>query len=161
MITPNGLKINLEPTIGIQNKEFVNQCYKIQDDCAKQLMKMTIKFSETTIKETEHEIKEINSKLQSNLASTDYSNIKGQVSKNQEVTIQQLRRKKTQKYCQLKYGKQIPEKQTRNSSVKSNQPNQEEKNSNNNQYNTKRTYAAIDQLNNKTRHRRKTNNTMK
>ena len=105
-------------------------------------MKMTIKFCETTIKETEHEIKEIDSKLQLNLPSPEYSNIKGQVSKNQEVTIQQLRRKKTRKYCQLNYGEQIPEKKPRNSSVKSSQPNQEEKNSNNNQYNAKRTYAA-------------------
>ena len=64
------------------------------------------------------------------------------MSKNQEVTIQQLRRKKARKYCQLKYGEQIPEKQTRNSSVKSSQPNQEQKSSNNNQYNTKRTYTA-------------------
>ena len=103
---------------------------------------MTIKFCETTIKETELEIKEIDLKLQLNLPSTEYSNIKGQVSKNQEVTIQQLRRKKTCKYRQLKYGEQTPEKQTRNSSVKSNQPNQEEKNSNNNQYNTKRTYTG-------------------
>ena len=141
-LTPNGLKTNLEPTIGNQNEEFVNQWYKIQDDIAKQLMKITIKFCEITIKETEHEIKEIDSKLQSNLRSIEYSNIKGQVSKNQEVTIQQLRRQKTRKYRLLKYGEQIPEKQTRNSSVKSSQPNQEEKNSNNNQYNTKRTYAA-------------------
>ena len=51
------LKINFEPTIGNQNEEFVNQWYKIQDECAKQLMKMTIKFCETTIQETEHEIK--------------------------------------------------------------------------------------------------------
>ena len=94
-LTPNGLKTNLEPTIGNQNEEFVNQWYKIQDDIAKQLMKITIKFCEITIKETEHEIKEIDSKLQSNLRSTEYSNIKGQVSKNQEVTIQQLRRQKT------------------------------------------------------------------
>ena len=35
-----------------QNEEFVNQWYKIQDDCAKQLIKMTIKFYETAIKET-------------------------------------------------------------------------------------------------------------
>ena len=61
-------------------------------------MKMTIKFCETTIKETEHEIKEIDSKLQSNLTSTEYSNIKEQVSKNQELTIQQLKRKKTCRY---------------------------------------------------------------
>ena len=105
-------------------------------------MKMTIKFCETIIKETEHEIKEIDSKLQSNLRSTEYNNIKEQVSKNQEVTIQQLKRKKTRKYRQLKYGEQIPEKQTRNSSVKSSQANQEETNSNNSQYNTKRTFAA-------------------
>ena len=88
---------------------------------------MTIKFCEATIKETEHEMKEIDSKLQSNLPSTEYGNIKGQVSKNQEVTIQQLRRKKTRKYRQLKYGEQILEQQTRNSSAKSSQPNQEEK----------------------------------
>ena len=46
-------------------------------------MKMTTKFCETTIKE-KHEIKEIDSKLQSNLPSTEYSTIKEQVSKNQE-----------------------------------------------------------------------------
>ena len=141
-LTPTGLKINLEPTIGNQNEKFVNQWYKIQDDCTKQLMKMTIKFCETRIKETEHEIKEIDSKLQSNLRSTEYNYIKGQVSKNQEVTIEQLRREKTRKYRQLKYGEQIPEKQTRNSSVKFSQANQEENNSNISQYNTKRTYAA-------------------
>ena len=39
-------------------------------------MKITIKFCETTIKETEHEIKEINSKLQSKLPYTKYSDIK-------------------------------------------------------------------------------------
>ena len=117
----------VELTIGNQNEEFANQWYKIQDDCVKQLMKMTIKLCETTIKETEHEIKEIDSKLRSNLPSTEYSNIKGQVSKNQEVTSQQLRRKKTRKYRQLKYGEQIPKKQTRNSLVKSSRPNQEEK----------------------------------
>ena len=99
--------------------------------------RMTIKFCETTIKETEHEIKEIDSKLQSNLISAEYSNIKEQVNKNQELTIQQLRRKKTRKRRQLKYGEQISEKFS--------QPNQEEKsnnNNNNNEYNTKRTYTA-------------------
>ena len=105
-------------------------------------MKMTIKFCETAIKETEHEIKEVDSKLQSNLSSTKYSNIKEQASKNRELTIQQLRRKKTRKYRQLKYGKQIPEKQTRNSLVKFSQLNQQEKSNSNDQYNTKRTYAA-------------------
>ena len=67
-------------------------------------MEMTIKFCGTTIKETEHEIKEVDSKLQQNLSSIEYSNIKEQESKNQELTIQQLRRKKTHKYRQLRYG---------------------------------------------------------
>ena len=44
-------------------------------------MKITIMFCETTIKETEHEIKEIDSKLQSNLPSTEHSTIKEQVRK--------------------------------------------------------------------------------
>ena len=48
-----------------------------------------------------------------------------QISKNQELTIQQLKRKKN-KYPQLMYGEQIPEKQTRNLSVKFSQLNQEE-----------------------------------
>ena len=103
---------------------------------------MTIKFSESAIKETEHEIKEINSKLQSNLPFTEYSTIKERVSKNQELTIQQLRKTKTRKYRQLKYDEKIPEKQTRNSSVKFSRTDQEEKSNNNNQYNTKRKYAA-------------------
>ena len=79
---------------------------------------MTIKFCGTTIKETEHEIKGIVSKHQSNLTSTEYSTIKEQLSKNQELTIQQLRRKKIHKYRKLKYGEQIPGKQTGNLSVK-------------------------------------------
>ena len=71
---------------------------------------MTIKFCESTIKETEHEIKEINSKLQSNLPFTKYSTIKERVSKNQELTIQQLRKTKTRKYRQLKYDEKIHQK---------------------------------------------------
>lgn len=59
---------------------------------------MAIKFCEKTIKETEHEIKEINSKLHSNLTSTQYSNIKEKVTQNQELTIKQLRKKKMHKY---------------------------------------------------------------
>ena len=62
--------------------------------------------------------KKIVSKHQSNLTSTEYSTIKEQLSKNQELIIQQLRRKKTHKYCQLKYGEQIPGKQTGSLSVK-------------------------------------------
>ena len=63
---------------------------------------MTIKLCGTTIKETEHEIKEIDSNFQSNLPSTEYRNIKDKVSKNHEVTIQQLKRMKTHKYRQSK-----------------------------------------------------------
>ena len=126
---------------------------------------MAIKFFETPIKEIEYEIKEIDSKLQSNLPSTEYRNIKQQVSKNQELTIQQLRRKKTRKYRQLKYGEQIPEKQIRNSSVKFSQPNQEEKSNNNNQCNTTITNAAALRRNRpikpQTRQRQKPNNPMK
>ena len=50
--------------MGNQNEEFVKQWYKIQDEWTKQLIKMTIKFCETTIEETEREIKEIGSKPQ-------------------------------------------------------------------------------------------------
>ena len=46
--------------------------------------------------------------------------------KNHEVIIQQIGRKKTHKYRQLKYGEKITEKQTRNSSLEFNQPNQKE-----------------------------------
>ena len=89
----------------------------------------------------QHKIKEIDSKPQLNLPLTEHSHVKEQVKKKQ-VTIQQLRRKKMHKYCQLKYGEQIPEKQTQN--VKVNQLNQEDKeeNNENNQYNSKRTYTA-------------------
>ena len=80
-LMPNGLKINLEATIGNRNEEFVK-------------------------------VKETDSKLQSRLPSTEYSTIKEQVSKNQELTIQQIRKKKTRKYRRLKCGEQIPEKQT-------------------------------------------------
>ena len=146
-LTLNGLKINLEPTMGNQNEEFVKHWYKIQDECAKQLIKITIKLCETTVKETEREIKEIGSKLQSNLPTTEYSTIKEQLSKNQELTIQQLRRKKTHKYRLLKYVEKIPEKQTGNSSVKFSGPKQEEKSNNNNQYNTKRAYSSALQSN--------------
>ena len=56
--------------------------------------------------------------------------------------MQQLSRKKTRKYRQLKYGELIPGKQTWNSPLKFSQPNEEEKSNSNNQCNTKRTYAA-------------------
>ena len=85
-------------------RSLFNQWCEIQDDFAKQLVKVTMQFRETAIKATEHNIKEINSKLESNLPSTEYRNIKEQVIKIQVVTTQQLTRKKTRKYCQFKYG---------------------------------------------------------
>ena len=57
-------------------------------------------------------MKKTDSKLQSNLASTEYSNVKEQVIKNHYVKIQKLRTGKTRKYHQLTYGEQIQEKQT-------------------------------------------------
>ena len=131
-------------------------------------MKMAIKICERSVEDKEHEIKEIELKLQSNLASTKYNNFKEHVNKNQEITIQRLRRKKRYKYCQLNYGEQVPEKHyvsTRNSSVKSNQLNQEEnkKNNKNNQENTKRTHFAALKSNPavaKQNKRQKTYNTM-
>ena len=77
-------------------------------------------------------------------------------------------KKKTRKYRQLKYGEQIPEKQTRNSSTKFNQLNQEEKSNSNNQYNTRRTYAVAlrttkqqNQIQQQNQTEQKPNNTMK
>ena len=75
-------------------------------------MKMAIKICERSIEDTEHEIKEIELKLQSNLASTKYNNFKEHVNKNQEITIQRLRRKKRYKYCQLNYGEQAGTRKT-------------------------------------------------
>lgn len=66
----------------------------------------TVNICITNIGETKKKVREIDSKVKSILPNPEYKTVQKQMTINEEQVIQQLKRKKTQKYSELKHGTQ-------------------------------------------------------
>ena len=66
----------------------------------------TVNICITNIDETKKKVREIDSKVKSILPNPEYKTVQKQMTINEEQVIQQLKRKKTQKYTELKHGTQ-------------------------------------------------------
>ena len=66
----------------------------------------TVNICITNIDETKKKVREIDSKVKSILPNPEYKTVQKQMTINEEQVIQQLKRKKTQKYSELKHGTQ-------------------------------------------------------
>ena len=66
----------------------------------------TVNICITNIDETKKKVREIDSKVKSILPNPEYKTVQKQMTINEEQVMQQLKRKKTQKYSELKHGTQ-------------------------------------------------------
>ena len=100
------MKLELEPTIGNHNQDFLDTWYFNLQDFSLTLMKGIIKFREETISETAAHINSIEKALKQNMEKDECQKIKETISRNEEATKQVL---KQSKFKMFNYLKQKPD----------------------------------------------------
>ena len=121
-IIPNGLKVELEPTIGNHDKQFLNTWHEKCKKFSLEMMQDIISFSEKTADTVEKERKTIEQRLKSSVnTNEEFNQLKKSIDETQDKNEKSLNIRKTKKINQLKYH---PEKSL-NSTKTTNQQNQQ------------------------------------
>ena len=106
------LKLELEPTIGNYDQEFVDERYSKLKGFLLILMKDIITYFEKTIDSTNESIKNTETTLRNLTENQEFLNIKKILKKNLEATKSQLQQGKFKKFYYLKYKRQPIKEQT-------------------------------------------------
>ena len=103
-VTPNGLRVYVEPSIGNRDEDFLNQWHGHLNDCSRTLTNCVIDWSLKTIEKTKIEIKEATDRLKSLVPAPTYKEIVISLNKNDETRNNELVHRKNRKFYRLKYG---------------------------------------------------------
>ena len=87
-LIPKGLKLELGPTIGNHNQEFLDTWYSNLHELSLTLMKRIIKFCDETISETAAHINSSEKALKQNMEKEECQKIKETISRNEEAIKQ-------------------------------------------------------------------------
>ena len=85
-VIPNGLKLDLQPTIGNHDEEFLTRWYGKLQTFSKEFMKDIVNFCKTTISKLANEIKETKNELKQFLEKETYEEIKETINTNQKYS---------------------------------------------------------------------------
>lgn len=107
-IIPNGLRLDLEPTIGNHDEEFLHNWYSKLEEYSKNFMRDVLAFCEKTNDETNASIGAINTELQTAIEKEQYDNVQATVIQNNTIRGNELKRRKNKKFYALKYKKESP-----------------------------------------------------
>ena len=107
-----GLKLELEPTIGNFDQEFVDEWYSKLKGFSLILMKGITTYCEKTIKSTNDSIKNTEATLRNLTENQEFLNIDKVLKTNVEATKRQLQQRKFKKLNNLKYKPQPIKEQT-------------------------------------------------
>ena len=107
-IIPNGLRLDLEPTIGNHDEEFLHNWYSKLEEYSKNFMRDVLAFCAKTNDETETSIASVNTELQATIEKEQYDNVQATVIQNNSLRSNELQRKKNKKFYALKYKKETP-----------------------------------------------------
>ena len=102
-IIPNGLSINVEPTIGIHDEEFLDNWYKKLESFSLSLIEDIVKFCDKTLESVKTEASQTETELQQNTDKNEFDLIKTTIQRNEESTKRTLSYKKNKKFNYLKY----------------------------------------------------------
>jgi len=102
-LIPNGLQLELEPTIGNHNQEFVDKWYLKLKQFSLSLVSDIVEFCDKTITETKTEITTTEASLKSCTEAEEFQTIEKTISDNQEATKRILRQRKFKKFNSLKH----------------------------------------------------------
>ena len=86
--------MELEPSIGNHDEEFLGKWFQKLEDFSKSFMKDIIEFCDKTQAETNTSFKEIDDKLQLAIQEMEYTNIKQTIDSNNDVRMRNLKQKK-------------------------------------------------------------------
>ena len=111
-LIPKGLKLELEPTIGNFDQEFVDKWYSKLKGFSLILMKDITTYCEKTIKSTNDSIKNTEATLRNLTENQEFLNIGKVLKTNVEATKRQLQQRKFKKFNNLKYKPQPIKEQT-------------------------------------------------
>ena len=103
-ITPNGLRVYCEPSIGNRDEDFLEKWHNQLTECSKALINITIEWSKNTIQKTKTEIQTTSDKLKESVPAPTFKDIETSLAKNQETRTNELIHRKNRKFYKLKYG---------------------------------------------------------
>ena len=108
-VIPNGLKLELEPTIGNHNEEFLSCWYNKLQSFSKEFMKNIISFYVKTSSALTDDINKTENELTTLLEKKTYEEVKQTLDKNQNIHDRSFRHRKQKKFHQLKFKPKQPQ----------------------------------------------------
>ena len=102
-ITPNGLRVHVEPSIGNRDDAFLNQWHARLDEFSRTLTSDVVGFCEKEIAKTKEEIEITTKKLKDLTSTEEFKDITGVIANNQTFREKDLQQKKNRKFYGLKY----------------------------------------------------------
>ena len=112
-ITPNAYKIEMEPSIGNHDDEFLKGYYKVINSCSTQLMNYTADYCAKKITEFESQKKTSDDALKAMSEATVYADLQKTFSVNQKKRQKALQEVKDKKFIRLKYKRRQSEEDIR------------------------------------------------
>ena len=103
-VTPNGLRVYVEPSIGNRDDEFLKMWHEHLNDFSRTLTNSVIEYSEKTIINTKNEIKNTTEQLKALVSTPAYNDIQNTLKRNNNVRNNELISRKNRKFYRLKYG---------------------------------------------------------
>ena len=102
-IIPNGLKLQLEPSIGNHDDAFVNKWYGKLEKFSRELMQDVIEHCDTTLNTVKTEITTVESSLRNHIEENQFAEIKKAITTNQDSRKRTMQQIKNKKFYALKY----------------------------------------------------------
>ena len=102
-LIPKGLKLELEPTTGNHDQEFLDMWYSNLQEFSLTIMKGIVKFCDKTISETAGYITSNEKALKQNMKKEEFQKIKETISRNAEASKRVLKQRKFKKINYLKH----------------------------------------------------------
>ena len=102
-VIQNGLKIELEPTIGNHDQEFLDEWYQILDQTSFTLMNKIVKFCEKTVVNVTTDIKAVELSLKKNMEKEEFKKTEDAINQNDEANKRMLKQRKFKKFNYLKH----------------------------------------------------------
>ena len=102
-LIPKGLKLELEPTIGNYDQEFLDNWYAKLKDFSLILMKDIVQFCSLTVQKTNEDIKSTEETLRKSMENEEFNKVKATIKENEEATKRLLQQRKFKKFNHLKH----------------------------------------------------------
>ena len=102
-VIPKGVNLELEPTIGNHDQEFLDTLYSNLQEFSLTLMKGIVKFCDKTISQTADHINSTENALKQNMEKEEFQKIKETIYRNEEATKRVLKQRKFKKFNYLKH----------------------------------------------------------